>query len=64
MYATTSALLCVHAVRSARPRPFCSRCSTFTSSSFASACARSSVLSLLALSAIVNRNGNVNSRFM
>ena len=54
MYATTEALLCSHAVRRARPRPFWGRCRARTqSSSWASPHAMAQVLSLLALSATV-----------
>jgi len=53
MYATTRAMLRDHAVRSARPRPFCSSRSTSTpASATANDCAISGVASVLALSAI------------
>ena len=54
MYATTAALLCNHAARSARPRPFAARWTARTpSSSLASRQAIPQVLSVLALSATV-----------
>ncbi len=58
MYATTSACDVIHAVYSAPPRPLASRWMTSTSgSSSASASATANVLSVLALSAIVMRDG-------
>ena len=60
MYATTCALLAVQAVRSARPRPFSSRCRHATPGS---AAVRSSAIdhvrSVLALSAMVTAHVTV-----
>ena len=54
MYATTRASLVDHTVRSARPRPFSSRCTAATRSrSWAIRRAIAHVPSVLALSAIV-----------
>ena len=59
MYATTSASLSDHAVRSASPRPLRSRCSTRTlSSDSASSRATRRVPSVLALSATVTEHRN------
>jgi len=56
MYASTAASEPDHVACSARPRPFCVRCTAVTaSSSAASAVAMSNVASVLALSAIVMR---------
>ena len=58
MYATTDASDASHAARSARPRPFSSRCTAVTPSiSAARRAASSAVPSVEALSAITTRAG-------